>query len=100
MIIDWVGVGKGPRIWPLAFLLFAAGPGRARGGLDRYARSVSLSEEELARLPDVMIARPLALDLWSVAYGRMTAHQAITRCRAHQTRVDAITAALTKADPH
>ena len=26
VIIDWVGVGRGPRIWPLAFLLFVAGP--------------------------------------------------------------------------
>ena len=94
VVIDWVGVGRGPRIWPLAFLLFVAGPRGARRSLDRYARSVSLSQEELTRLPGAMPARPLALDLWSVAYERMTAQQAVTRCRAHQARVAAIVKAL------
>ncbi|MCW2523746.1 MAG: phosphotransferase, partial [Frankiales bacterium] len=99
VIIDWVGVGRGPRIWPLAFLLFVAGPRGARRALERYARSISLSEEELSRLPGVMIARPLTLDLWSVAYERMTAQQAITRCRAHRARVEAIARALRDPGP-
>jgi hypothetical protein len=30
VIIDWIGVGRGPRIWPLAFLLYVAGPAGAR----------------------------------------------------------------------
>ena len=72
MIIDWIGVGRGPRIWPLAFLLYVAGPAGARRALDRYAGSVPLSEEERARLPAVMIARPLTLDLWAAAHERMT----------------------------
>ena len=97
VIIDWIGVGRGPRIWPLAFLLYVAGPAGARRTLDRYARSVALSEE-LARLPAVMIARPLTLDLWAVAYERMTAHEAVTRCRAHRARVAAIAAALNDPD--
>jgi Phosphotransferase enzyme family len=99
VIIDWIGVGRGPRIWPLAFLLFVAGPRGARRGLDRYARSIALSDEELSRLPGVMIARPLTLDLWSVAYERMTAHQAITRYRSHRARVDAIARALSDSRP-
>ncbi len=94
VIIDWIGVGRGPRIWPLAFLLYAAGPAGARRALDRYTRSVPLSEEERVRLPAIMIARPLTLDLWSVAYERLTARQAIARCSAHRSRVEAITAAL------
>jgi hypothetical protein len=94
VIIDWIGVGRGPRIWPLAFLLYVAGPAGARRALDRYARSVSLSEEEYARLPAIMIARPLTLDLWSAAYERITAHQAVTRCHAHLARVAAIASAL------
>ena len=98
VIIDWIGVGRGPRIWPLAFLLYVAGPAGARRTLDRYARSVALSEEELARLPAVMIARPLTLDLWAVAYERMTADEAVTRCRAHRARVAAIAAALNDPD--
>lgn len=94
VIIDWIGVGRGPRVWPLAFLLFAAGPQGARRCLERYSRTVSLSDEERHRLPGIMTTRPLALDLWSVAHERMTAAQAVARCRAHRARVDAITAAL------
>ena len=98
VIIDWIGVGRGPRIWPLAFLLYVAGPTGAPRALDRYAGSVPLSEEERARLSAVMIARPLTLDLWAVAHERMTARQAITRYRAHRGRVEAISAALNGPD--
>jgi hypothetical protein len=98
VIIDWIGVGRGPRIWPLAFLLFVAGPTGAPRALDRYASSVPLSNEELARLPAVMIARPLTLALWAVAHERMTARQAITRYRADRGRTEAITAALNGPD--
>ena len=98
VIIDWIGVGRGPRIWPLAFLLYVTGPAGARRALDRYAGSVPLSEEERARLPAIMIARPLTLDLWAAAYERMTAHQVVTRSRAHRARVEAITAALNDPD--
>jgi hypothetical protein len=98
VIIDWIGVGRGPRVWPLAFLLFAAGPRGARRGLDRYTRSISLSEEELLRLPGMLITRPLALDLWSVAHERMTVQQSITRCHAHRARAVAVAAALHDPD--
>jgi Ser/Thr protein kinase RdoA (MazF antagonist) len=98
VIIDWIGVGRGPRVWPLAFLLFAAGPRGARRGLDRYTRSISLSEEELRRLPGMLITRPLALDLWSVAHERMTVQQSITRCHAHRARAGAVAAALHDPD--
>jgi hypothetical protein len=98
VIIDWIGVGRGPRIWPLAFLLYVAGPTGAPRALDRYAGSVPLSEEERARLPAVMIARPLTLALWAVAHERMTARQAIAQHRGHRGRVEAITSALNGPD--
>jgi Ser/Thr protein kinase RdoA (MazF antagonist) len=98
VIIDWIGVGRGPRIWPLAFLLYVAGPAAAPRTLDRYQSSVLLSEEERVRLPAVMIARPLTLDLWAVAHERITARQAVTRFHAHRGRVEAITAALKGPD--
>jgi Ser/Thr protein kinase RdoA (MazF antagonist) len=97
IVIDWIGVGRGPRVWPLAFLLFTAGPRLALRTLERYTRSITLTDEERHRLPGLMTARPLTLDLWSVAHERMTPQQAAARCRAHRTRVQAITAAL--ADP-
>jgi hypothetical protein len=99
VIIDWIGTGRGPRVWPLAFLLFTAGPRGARRGLDRYARSISLSEEELRRLPGMLIARPLALDLWSVAHERITVQQSITRCHAYRVRAEAVAAALRDPSP-
>jgi Ser/Thr protein kinase RdoA (MazF antagonist) len=98
VIIDWIETGRGPRIWPLAFLLYVAGPRGARRTLDRYSRSITLSDEERSRLPAVMLARPLTLALWAVAYERMTSTQAIARCRAHRARVEAITAALDDPD--
>ena len=98
VIIDWIGVGRGPRVWPLAFLLFVAGPAGAPRAFDRYVGTVPLSEEEHARLPAVMIARPLTLALWAVAHERMTARQAVTRYRSHRGRVEAITAVLNGPD--
>ncbi len=94
MIIDWVGVGRGPRVWPLAFLLFTAGPRAARRAADRYARSIELTAEEWERLPEIMLVRPLTLDVWSVAYERMTAKQAVDRARRHRARVAAVMTAL------
>jgi Ser/Thr protein kinase RdoA (MazF antagonist) len=94
LIIDWVGVGRAARVWPLSFLLYAAGPRSACRALERYERSVSLTEEERVRLPGIMIARPLTLDLWSVAHERMTAQRACTRLRTHRSRTQEIAAAL------
>ena len=94
VVIDWLGVGRGPRIWALAFLLFASGPRAARTVIERYRRSVTITDEEWHRLPDIMLVRPLTLDVWSVAYERLTVHQAITRSRQHRARVhETITAA-------
>jgi Ser/Thr protein kinase RdoA (MazF antagonist) len=59
VLVDWAGTGRGPRAWPLAFLLYAEG---ARG-LPRidlvaagYRQHVSLEPEELSRLPAMMRA--------------------------------------------
>ncbi|TWP37436.1 phosphotransferase [Leekyejoonella antrihumi] len=98
VVIDWIGVGRGPRVWPLALLLFAAGPRAARRGLERYARSIALTGEETHRLPGLMITRPLTLDLWSVAHERMSVQQALTRHHARRNRIDSIAAALNNAD--
>lgn len=99
VIIDWVGAGRGPRIWPLASLLHVAGPAGASRVLDRYTASVPLSDEERVRLPAVMTARPLALDLWSVAHERMPARTAVARCRAHRSRIDRVAEALGAPSP-
>jgi Ser/Thr protein kinase RdoA (MazF antagonist) len=97
VIIDWFGVGRGPRIWPLAFLLFAAGPGAAPAVIERYSRSVTLTDEEWHRLPEIMLVRPLTLDLWSLAYERLSVQDTITRSRERRARVRATVAATNAA---
>lgn len=94
VIIDWLGVGRGPRVWPLAFLLFAAGPRGAPTVVERYRRSITLTDEEWQRLPDIMRVRPLTLDLWSVAYERLSVEEAITRSEERQGRIRATVAAV------
>jgi Ser/Thr protein kinase RdoA (MazF antagonist) len=94
VIIDWIGVGRGPRVWPLAFLLFVAGPRAATAVLERYRRSVTLTDEEWDRLPGTMLTRPLTLDAWAVAYERLSPKQAELRAGQHRRRVDQVMAAL------
>lgn len=89
VVVDWIGVGRGPRIWPLAFLLVAAGPRAVHVVLDRYCRSVTLTDDEWDRLPEVMLARPLALDIWAMAQDRMSVSQAVARARRHRDHVQA-----------
>jgi len=74
-IVDWVGSGRGPRLWSLGFLLYAAGA-RSLDLIDAvlgyYRRHVELTPAELERLPDAIRARPLTLSCWSAAHGRAT----------------------------
>jgi len=97
VIIDWLGVGRGPRIWGLAFLLFSGGPRGARAIIERYRRSVTITDEEWHRLPDIMLARPMTLDLWSVGHERLSVSQAVDRSRAYRARIEATVAAAAEA---
>jgi Ser/Thr protein kinase RdoA (MazF antagonist) len=74
VIVDWAGAGRGPRLWSLGFLLWAAGArdlALVDAVISRYRRHVELTDDELARLPAVIRARPLTLDCWSAAHGRL-----------------------------
>jgi hypothetical protein len=76
--VDWTGAGRGPRLWSLGFLLFAAGarsPKLVDVVISRYRRHVELSPDEMDRLPDAIRARPLLIDCWSVGVGRKPARQ-------------------------
>ncbi len=76
VVIDWAGAGRGPRLPSLGFLLWAAGAVDLRlvdVVLTRYLRHVQLEPSELARLAGAIGLRPLVLDCWSVAAGRMSA---------------------------
>jgi aminoglycoside phosphotransferase (APT) family kinase protein len=78
VIVDWTGSGRGPRLWSLGFLLWAAGrrsPKLVDVVVSRYRRHCSLTEQELARLAGAIKGRPLLIDCWSVAHGRKTAEE-------------------------
>jgi methyltransferase (TIGR00027 family) len=73
VLVDWTGAGRGPRLFPLAFLLWAAGMdhlSQAEAVAAGYATQVRLEPEELRRLPGLIRARPLVFDAWRVSAGR------------------------------
>jgi Ser/Thr protein kinase RdoA (MazF antagonist) len=81
VLVDWAGAGRGPRLWSLAFLLYAEAakePRRAGAVLLGYREHVTLEAEELDRLAAVARARPLILRAWSVCMGRITPTEATT----------------------
>jgi Ser/Thr protein kinase RdoA (MazF antagonist) len=93
VVVDWAGSGRGPRLWSLGFLLWAAG---ARGldlvdaVLSRYRRHVELTAAELHRLPDAIRARPLTIDCWSAANGRLDWADAVQRVDRTAERAEQI----------
>ena len=92
-VVDWTGSGRGPRLWSLGFLLFAAG---ARGPklvdlvVSRYRRHTRLTPDEIDRLPDAIRARPLLIDCWAVGVGRKPARQVVSELDAMTRLADRI----------
>jgi Ser/Thr protein kinase RdoA (MazF antagonist) len=67
VVVDWAGVGRGPRLWPFAFLLWAEGAKDLRRvdlALSGYRRHVQLEDGELERLEATIAARPLVFVIW------------------------------------
>jgi Ser/Thr protein kinase RdoA (MazF antagonist) len=88
IIVDWTNAGRGPRVWSLGFVLWAAGARDLRlvdAFVSRYRRHVSPTDPELAALPVAIAARPLTMSVWSLAVGRGSAakaaqdHQAVAQ---------------------
>jgi len=79
VMVDWTGSGQGPRLWSLAFLLYAAG-GRGLGRVDSaitgYLTQVRPEPEELGRLADLIRVRPAMFHVWAVGQGRKTVTEA------------------------
>lgn len=72
-IVDWTGAGRGPRLWSIGFLLWAAGARHLRLVelvVSRYRRSIELEPAELDRLEGAIRGRPIMLEIWSVCAGR------------------------------
>ena len=73
VMVDWAGSGRGPRVWSLGLLLWAAGARDLRlvdAVVSRYRKRIRLEPQELARLDAAIRARPLTLDCWSLCMGR------------------------------
>ena len=73
VMVDWTGAGRGPRLWSLGFLLWAAGARDLRlvdVAASQYRRHVQPEPEELARLASAIGARPLIFGAWGIAAGR------------------------------
>jgi len=81
-IVDWTGAGRGPRLWSLGFLLWAAGARDLRLVdlvVSRYRRWVELEPAELNRLEGAIRGRPVVLEAWSVCAGRRELAAALDR---------------------
>jgi Ser/Thr protein kinase RdoA (MazF antagonist) len=79
VIVDWTNAGRGPRVWSLGFVLWAAGARDLRlvdAFVSRYRRHVSLTPAELDALPVAIAARSLTMSIWSLAVGRGQVTQA------------------------
>jgi Ser/Thr protein kinase RdoA (MazF antagonist) len=95
VLVDWAGAGRGPRVWSLAFLLYAEGAKDLRRVdlvLGGYQRHITLTDEELGRLAAIALARPLVLSAWSVCTGRKTPTQAMTEAAETKALTEAIAA--------
>jgi Ser/Thr protein kinase RdoA (MazF antagonist) len=67
VLVDWAGAGRGPRLWSLAFLLWAEGAKDLRRvdlAFSGYRRQVQLEDAELERLEAAIPARALVFDIW------------------------------------
>ena len=100
VLVDWAGTGRGPRLWSLAFLLYAEAakePRRAGAVLLGYREHVTLEAEELDRLGAVARTRPLILRAWSVCMGRTTPTEAMTAASETKAMTEMIAARVRAA---
>lgn len=85
VVVDWTGCGRGPRLWSLGFLLWAAGARHPRlidVVAKYYGRHTKLEPEELERIAGAIRGRPVMLECWSYCHGRRelaTAVESVTR---------------------
>jgi Ser/Thr protein kinase RdoA (MazF antagonist) len=78
-LIDWSGAGRGPRIWALGWLLWAAGPRHAEAAIAGYRTESQLDAQELERLRGAVAARPVLFAARSFADGTTPLAEASSR---------------------
>ncbi len=72
VLVDWTGAGRGPRLWSLAFLLWAAGFDNlplVDAVVAGYRPHVALTPAELERLAPAIATRPLIFRCWGFCTG-------------------------------
>lgn len=82
VVVDWTGAGRGPRLWSIGFLLWAAGARSPRVlelVISRYRRRAALEAEELSRLAGAIRGRPVMLECWAFGTGRRSLAEAVQR---------------------
>jgi Ser/Thr protein kinase RdoA (MazF antagonist) len=90
---DWTGAGRGPRVWPLAFLLYAEAaknPPRARLVAEGYRRRVTLEPEEIGRIQALMPVRATVPAAWAFCLGRASAEHAARAAANARAVADAV----------
>jgi hypothetical protein len=95
VIVDWAGAGRGPRLWAIGFLLWAAGsmhPRLLELVSSRYRRHVTLEERELARLAGAIGGRPTMIECWSLCAGRQSVADTLVRVREVGDRAERLAA--------
>ncbi len=93
VLVDWSGAGVGPRLWPLAFLLWAEGSknlGRIDLVLDGYRTHVELEPEEVERVGGAALPRPVIFAVWRFCFGRATLADAARQVAEARTGADAV----------
>lgn len=93
VLVDWSGAGRGPRVWPLAFLLYAEAaknPPRARLVAEGYRRRVNPEPREIDRIRALMPVRATVLAAWSFCLGRASAEQAAQSAADARAVADAV----------
>lgn len=88
VIVDWAGAGRGPRLWSLGFLLWAAASqSRLEAVISRYTRRMNLEHRRARSARGRDLGGPVMLDCWSFATGRMPLARAAER--VEQAQLDA-----------
>jgi Ser/Thr protein kinase RdoA (MazF antagonist) len=95
VVVDWAGAGRGPRLWPLGFLLYSQGvQSLARVDLvvAGYSSHVRLEPEELVRLAGAVRARPVILATWAFCMRRRGLAEVLQQVAAAHETAEAIAA--------
>jgi Ser/Thr protein kinase RdoA (MazF antagonist) len=94
VVVDWAGAGRGPRAWPLAFLLWSVGFAGDLSRVDRvvagYRTGIDPEPEEVSRLAGLVRARPIVFEIFNLAMGRKSLADAARGAGAAHDLADVI----------